>query len=155
GPRHPSHHHRARGRSHLRAGRRARRRGRRPRHPGRARGGVRGPLPPAGDRGRARGDLMADDLQVETELGKAYDARLLRRLWDSVRPYRGAFWGALGLSAVQQAFGLVQPYFVKRGIDRYIAAGDAAGLRRLGLVYAAALLGEVTAAYFQQHLTMV
>jgi len=98
---------------------------------------------------------MADDLQVETELGKAYDARLLRRLWDYVRPYRGAFWGALGLSAVQQVFGLVQPYFVKRGIDRYIAAGDAAGLRRLGLVYAAALLGEVTAAYFQQYLTMV
>ena len=47
---------------------------------------------------------MATDLQGEREFGKAYDARLIRRLWTFVRPYRQVFWLALLLSAAQQAF---------------------------------------------------
>jgi ATP-binding cassette, subfamily B, multidrug efflux pump len=98
---------------------------------------------------------VATDLLGETELGKAYDARLLRRLWRFVRPYRSAFWAAVMLSPVQQAFALAQPYLVKLGVDHYVADRDAAGLRTLGLVYAAALLAEFGAAYAQQYLTMV
>jgi ATP-binding cassette, subfamily B, multidrug efflux pump len=98
---------------------------------------------------------VATDLAAEVDLGKAYDARLLGRLWGFVRPYRRAFWGALLLSPLQQAFGLVQPYLVKLGIDRYVAQHDAGGLRLLGLVYVGALVGEFAAAYWQQYLTMV
>jgi ATP-binding cassette subfamily B protein len=102
---------------------------------------------------------MADDLDLtlrpEEQAGKAYDLRILRRLWGSVRPYRRIFWLALLLSPVQQAFGLVQPYLVKLGIDGYIQQGDAAGLRQLGFLFLAAVVGEFAAYYWQQYLTMV
>jgi ATP-binding cassette subfamily B protein len=89
------------------------------------------------------------------ELGSAYDARVLRRLWAYVQPYRHVFWLALLLSPLQQLFGLVQPYLVKLGIDRYIQHGDAAGLRRLGVVFVIAIVGEFATYYWQQYLTMV
>jgi len=98
---------------------------------------------------------MATDLHGEQEFGKAYDARLLGRLWTYVRPYRQVFWLALVLSAAQQGFRLVQPYLVKIGIDRYVERRDAAGLRALGLVYLAMVAGEFAAYYGQQYLTMV
>jgi len=98
---------------------------------------------------------MATDLHGEQEFGKAYDARLLARLWTYVRPYRHVFWLALLLSAAQQGCRLVQPYLVKIGIDRYVERRDAAGLRGLGLVYFAMVAGEFATFYAQQYLTMV
>jgi ATP-binding cassette subfamily B protein len=94
------------------------------------------------------------DIQGEEELGKAYDARILRRLWTYVRPYRAAFWGAVLLSPVQQLFGLVQPYLLKLGIDDYVQPGDTSGLETLGLVFVAAIVGEFVTYYAQQYLTM-
>jgi ATP-binding cassette subfamily B multidrug efflux pump len=91
----------------------------------------------------------------DEEIGKAYDARLLRRLWTFVRPYRAIFWGALLLSPVNQAFGLVQPYLLMVGIDRYVAAGDTAGLGRLALVFLVAVVGEFVSYYGQSYLTML
>jgi ATP-binding cassette subfamily B protein len=79
----------------------------------------------------------------------------MRRLWTYVRPYRGVVFLTLFLSPLQQLFGLVQPYLLKLGIDRYVLRGDATGLRRLGLVFAVAIVGEFTAFYWQQYLTMV
>ena len=95
------------------------------------------------------------EIQGEEELGKAYDVRILRRLWTYVRPYRRVFWTALLLSPLQQLFGLVQPYLMKLGIDRYIQHRDGGGLRRLGLVFVIAIIGEFTTYYWQQYLTMV
>ena len=98
---------------------------------------------------------MATDLHGEQEFGKAYDARLLARLWTYVWPYRHVFWLALVLSAAQQGCRLVQPYLVKIGIDRYVERRDAVGLRGLGLVYLAVVAGEFATFYGQQYLTMV
>src|SRR5262249_46461798 len=128
----------------------ARGRARRPRHAGRARRRLRRALPRAGARGRARGGLMADDVEIG-----AYDARIIRRLWEYVRPYRRVFWLALLLSPLQQVFSLVQPYLVKLGIDRYIQHGDEHGLRQLGVVFGVAIVGEFATYYWQQYLTMV
>ena len=71
-----------------------------------------------------------------------------------MRPFRGAFWGALLLSLVAQLFGLVQPYLLKVGIERYIAPGDASGLRFLGGVFVGVIVGKLVASYWQQYLTM-
>jgi ATP-binding cassette subfamily B protein len=98
---------------------------------------------------------MAADLHGEEEAGKAYDARIIRRLWTYVRPYRGTFWLALLLSPLQQLCNLVQPYLMKLGIDRYVSRGDGAGLRRLAVFFVAAIVGEFLAYYWQQYLTMV
>jgi len=98
---------------------------------------------------------MPGDLQGDAVLAKAYDARLLGRLWTYVRPYRRAFWVAVLLSPVNQFFGLVQPYLLKLGIDRYVARHDPAGLGTLGLLFVAAIVGEFATFYGQQYLTMV
>ena len=87
--------------------------------------------------------------------GKAYDARLLGRLWEFVRPYRLVFWTALFLSPVNQAFSLVQPYLLKLGIDGYVLKHDLDGLSRLGVFFIAAIIGEFVSYYWQQYLTMV
>jgi ATP-binding cassette subfamily B protein len=89
------------------------------------------------------------------ELGKAYDARLVRRLWRYVRPYRGIFWAALLLSPVNQVFSLVQPYLLMVGIDRYVGAHDVTGLRRLAVFFALAVVGEFVSYYGQSYLTML
>ncbi len=98
---------------------------------------------------------MATDIHGEEELGKAYDARLIRRLWTFVRPYRRVFWVAILLSPVSQAFELVRPFLMKLGVDRYIANHDTQGLMRLGYIYLAAMAGQLLAYYWQQYLTMV
>ncbi len=82
-------------------------------------------------------------------LGKAYDARLMRRLLAYLRPY----WGSVGVTLVAIALGagaaLAQPYLVKVAIDRYIGAGELEGLGGLALVYVAALLVAFMAEYLQ------
>ena len=98
---------------------------------------------------------MADELHGDDDPGSAYDARIIRRLWAYVRPYRRVFWLALLLSPLQQVFTLVQPSLVKLGIDRYIEHGDEAGLRRLGIVFVLAIVGEFATYYWQTYLTMV
>ncbi len=76
-------------------------------------------------------------------LGKAYDARLMRRLLGYMRPYRAriglAFVSILGLSILQ----LAPPYLTKVAIDTHIAAGDVDGLTPLALL----LLGVLVVSY--------
>lgn len=54
-------------------------------------------------------------------LGKAYDGRLVRRLWQFIRPYRRLFYLALALSIFSVANDLLAPLITQRAIDRYIA----------------------------------
>ncbi|TAM84576.1 MAG: ABC transporter ATP-binding protein [Acidobacteria bacterium] len=63
---------------------------------------------------------MADNFHEEEVLGKAYDARLMRRLLAYLRPYRRVVF--LALIAIF-FFGLLQavpPYLMKVEIDRYL-----------------------------------
>jgi ATP-binding cassette subfamily B protein len=87
--------------------------------------------------------------------GKAYDIKLIKRLWRFVYPYRGLFWFSLILLPLQQIFGLAQPYLMKVAIDRYIAGANLKGLGVMGLLFAVALVGEAVAFYFQYYFTML
>ena len=91
----------------------------------------------------------------EAALGKAYDARLIRRLWTYIRPYRRDFWLSMACLPAISIFSLAQPYVLKVSIDHYIAARDAAGLTLMGLVYAAAVVGEFSFLYLQYYFTML
>ncbi len=91
----------------------------------------------------------------EAALGKAYDARLIRRLWGYIRPYRRDFWVSMGCLPVTSVFALAQPYILKTTIDRYIASRDARGVAAMGLVYAATVIGEFTFLYLQYYFTML
>src|SRR5439155_774512 len=85
----------------------------------------------------------------EEVLGKAYDARLMRRLLEYVRPYWRQIAVALVAIIVGAAAELVQPYLVKVAIDRYIAVGQLDGLETLAGLYLVVLLVEFVADYGQ------
>jgi ATP-binding cassette subfamily B protein len=85
----------------------------------------------------------------EEILGKAYDARLMRRLLQYLRPYWRSVVLALVAIIAGSAASLAQPYLVKIAIDRYIAAGRLDGLNGLAAVYLAILVGAFVAEYVQ------
>jgi ATP-binding cassette subfamily B protein len=97
---------------------------------------------------------MTEPSHQEETLGKAYDFRLIRRLWRFILPYKRLFWLAMLLLPLQQAFGLAQPYIMKIAIDQYIAGRDLWGLQGMGLLFLGALGGEVLALFFHYYLTM-
>jgi ATP-binding cassette subfamily B protein len=82
-------------------------------------------------------------------LGKAYDARLMRRLLQYLRPYWRQVGVALGAILVGSAASLAQPYLIKVAIDRYIAAGRLDGLDRIALIYLVILVAAFAAEYVQ------
>ncbi|HEX2228082.1 MAG TPA: ABC transporter ATP-binding protein [Candidatus Binatia bacterium] len=98
---------------------------------------------------------MADFTEQEEILGKAYDFRLIKRLWKFIAPYKRLFLVAMLLLPLQQAFGLAQPYLMKVGIDQYIAHRDLAGLQAVALLFLVALLGETVTVFSHYYLTMV
>jgi ATP-binding cassette subfamily B protein len=88
-------------------------------------------------------------MHEEDVLGKAYDARLMRRLIGYLRPYRRhvvvASIAIVGHSIVE----LAPPLLTKRVLDRYIPAGDVAGLGRMAALYLAVLLTSFALDYLQ------
>ncbi len=85
----------------------------------------------------------------EEILGKAYDARLMRRLLTYLRPYWRQVAVALVAIIAGAAAQLAQPYLVKLAIDRFIAVRRLDGLERLALAYLAILVAAFALEYLQ------
>jgi ATP-binding cassette subfamily B protein len=88
-------------------------------------------------------------LHEEEVLGKAYDARLMRRLLGYLRPYRHYALAALAAILAGSVLQLAQPWLTKVIIDRYIANGDLAGVSRIAIVFLAVLVGSFALEYMQ------
>src|SRR5207249_8748080 len=86
---------------------------------------------------------------------KAYDFRLMLRLWGYVRPYRRTFLLSLACLLVSSLALLAQPYLLKIAIDRYMGAKNLAGLSGMALLFVAAALVELAAFYGNYYLTML
>jgi ATP-binding cassette subfamily B protein len=78
----------------------------------------------------------------EETLGRAYDGRLMRRLWPFVRARRGALALAAVLFPVASAVDLVQPYLVKVAIDDHIVKGDWRGMTGVAGVFLVTLAAQ-------------
>ncbi len=63
---------------------------------------------------------MADNFHEEEVLGKAYDARLMRRLLTYLRPYRKVVFFALIAIFFYGLLQAIPPYLLKVEIDRYL-----------------------------------
>jgi ATP-binding cassette subfamily B protein len=98
---------------------------------------------------------MAHAVPQEEILGKAYDLRLIQRLWLFILPYKRHFMLSMLLLPVQQAFGLAQPYLMKIGIDQYIAGRDLWGLQSVMLLFFGALIGETVTVFAHYYLSML
>ncbi len=94
------------------------------------------------------------DPYKEADLGRAYDGRLMARLWGYIRPYSKIFILSVVCLPITAGLSLLQPYLLKIAIDNYIATGDTAGLLRVGAIYAATMVGEFSFLYVQYYLTM-
>jgi len=92
---------------------------------------------------------MGSPLHDDEVLGKAYDARLMRRLLPYLRPYWRQVLFALVAIVAGAVASLAQPYLIKIAIDRYIAANRLAGLDRLAVVYLGILVLAFAAEYVQ------
>jgi len=73
-------------------------------------------------------------------VGKAYDARLMRRLLQYLGPYSAQAALALAAIIANSVLQLAQPYLMKVAIDRYIPAGNLDGVNRIALWYALILV---------------
>jgi ATP-binding cassette subfamily B protein len=85
----------------------------------------------------------------EEVLGKAYDARLMRRLIGYLRPYRAHVALAIAAIVGHSALQLVPPYLTKTVIDAYIPAGDLSGLGLVAVVYLITLVASFALEYAQ------
>ena len=91
---------------------------------------------------------MTDDHEV---LGKAYDARLMRRLLGYLRPHTQAVVVALGAIVGYSVLQLAQPYLTKVAIDDHIATGTLDGLDRIALAFFIVLIGAFVLEYVQTY----
>jgi ATP-binding cassette, subfamily B, multidrug efflux pump len=85
----------------------------------------------------------------EDVLGKAYDARLMRRLLTYLHPYRGQVALALAAIIVHSVLQLAPPYLTKLVIDEYIPAGDLSGLSVIAIAYVGTLFATFALEYLQ------
>ncbi len=82
-------------------------------------------------------------------LGKAYDAELMRRLLQYLRPYWRSVVVAFVAIIAGASASIAQPYLMKIAIDRYIAAGRLADVNRLALLYLVVLIVAFASEYLQ------
>lgn len=90
---------------------------------------------------------MNDYKQDEEILGKAYDAKLMRRLLGYVKPYKKYVIFAILLNIFVAGLGPVRPYLTKVAIDDYIAHSNYNGL----ILIAALLFGSLMLQAFVQY----
>ncbi len=82
-------------------------------------------------------------------LGKAYDARLMRRLLGYLGPHRRSVVVALGAITAGSVLQLAPPWLTKLAIDNHIATGVSDGLGLIVLAYAGVLAGSFALGYVE------
>jgi ATP-binding cassette, subfamily B, multidrug efflux pump len=92
---------------------------------------------------------QVDDDQM---LGKAYDARLIRRLAAFVVPYRWSLAAAVLLLLFAALSELAPPLLIQAALDGPIAAGDAGGLLPIFALYLTALISTFLTRYSHTYL---
>ncbi len=86
----------------------------------------------------------------EAVLGRAYDLRLMRKLWPFVRPHRRLILLSLFFIPLTIAFELAQPYLIKLAIVDHIAIGEPDGLGVLVLAFLGLIALQGASSFFEQ-----
>ncbi|MEM7334127.1 MAG: ABC transporter ATP-binding protein, partial [Chloroflexota bacterium] len=91
----------------------------------------------------AREERIANILKYEDELlGKAYDSRLVRRLFEFVTPYKRRLYTAIAFMIVSSLLNVAGPTIIGFAIDDGIRANDPTALRFWSALFIFAALGE-------------
>lgn len=83
---------------------------------------------------------LGSDIHEEEALGKAYDARLMRRLLRYLAPYRWAVTGAVVLLMLGAGLQIVGPWLVQQALDEAVPAADMSLLGLLSIAYIVAIV---------------
>jgi ATP-binding cassette subfamily B protein len=92
----------------------------------------------------------------EEALGKAYDARLMRRLWTYMRPYRSRLLISLVLLLMVYGFQILLAFLIQVAIDSYIRNPELSvpekisGLNVVGFIILLLLAGGFTLRYYEE-----
>ena len=98
-------------------------------------------------------NFMSDYKGEEEILGKAYDAKLMKRLLGYVKPYKHFVIFAILLNIVVASLGPIRPYLTKIAVDDYIAQSDYNGLMIISLLLFGSLLFQAVVQYFLTYFT--
>jgi ATP-binding cassette subfamily B protein len=74
-------------------------------------------------------------MAAEEILGKAYDMKLMVRLWRFVKPHWKLLLLSFALIPLTVGFELIQPYLLKIAIEDHIAVARLEGLGKIALIY--------------------
>jgi len=96
---------------------------------------------------------MSDNRQDDEILGKAYDAKLMKRLLSYIKPYRKYVFFAILLNIFVAALGPLRPYLTKIAIDNYIAKSDFNGLTLISILLLFSLILQAVIQYFLTYAT--
>ncbi len=97
--------------------------------------------------------MSAENYHQEEALGKAYDARLMKRLLTYLHPYKKQVALGVTLLLLASALQIAMVFLLKVGIDKYIASQDGPGLALIAGAFAAAILVGFFIEYAQLYLT--
>ncbi len=92
-------------------------------------------------------------MNEEEILGKAYDAKLMRRLLKYLRPYRWQVAAGIALSILVSGMEAIRPYFVKIAVDQNIAQGDRHGLLMTTLLFLGVMILRGVVQYLNTYIT--
>ena len=92
-------------------------------------------------------------VQDDEVLGKAYDARLARRLLHYARPYRRLVGASLALLLIDGALQLTGPLLTRRVIDVAIPAHDGSAILVAATIFMVALVAQFACSYGETLLT--
>jgi ATP-binding cassette, subfamily B, multidrug efflux pump len=91
---------------------------------------------------KARTEQILKQFHEESSLGKAYDGRLLRRLWDFARPHRSLLIVGLSFGVVVSLAGLARPLLMRWTIDSGVLAKDQQVLAQGAIAFGVIVLFE-------------
>ena len=92
-------------------------------------------------------------MNEEEILGKAYDARLMRRMLNYLRPYKWYVAIGIVMSIAVSGMEAVRPYFTKIAVDENIAHGDKHGLFITTLLFLGVMVLRGIIQYLNTYLT--
>lgn len=72
--------------------------------------------------------------QENVKSGEIIDTKVLKRLYDFVRPYKGKFYFLIFLTLALAVLAPTRPYFIQIAIDEHVAIGDRQGLINIVLL---------------------
>ena len=96
------------------------------------------------------------DLNIDDEiLGKAYDAKLMKRLLGYIKPYSKYVVLAILMNIVVAALGPLRPYLTKIAIDDYIVNSNYDGLIYISIILVGTLIFQALIQYFLTYFTQL